>query len=549
MMTTKLPPFFATLLLCLALAGSAHAGPVELFSGAFQDVNKPSQIIAPYVYGGGGLFISADSGKTFSMMCSASGDPNLITQNTDRIVYASGAGAAYIGLFGGMWKGDENGCGFKPVPELMGRVVSDIKGDPTDPKRTYVATSDGGDANGNPKNNGLLMNDGTSDAFMLFGKQEPIWVESINVVKNGTGRRIYETGVTSVQKTDPQTMMISDDVHYYVRVSDDDGATFTQNEYDLSQFGPMDPNAEFKVVTVDPQNPDHVYAVVRRDMNPDTVLYNPMQGKAGAWVMVTEVGDLEAMEFAPDGKLYFGDDDQMSPALFVVAKPGDPPTMLSNKWKVGCLHYDTAGQRMLACHDWQFGTADLTSGDFSTLYDMRCADKFVDCPGQDSMHTVCQTQLLAAFCGVTHYPAAPVCIGYDQGDDASVYFDSLDYTCNGPIVTPKVAGTTPTAPSLDGGVPMSIAAGSVAVATAGTGAGGFSGGPAMPVGTAGQSAVVATAGAPAAGAAAPAPTTAKSGCSVSAPAGAESYGGAIFALLGGLALIVRRRTRGIRRAG
>jgi hypothetical protein len=528
----KLSALALTTAICIALTGTAKAGPVEQFSGAFQESGKPSQIVAPYVWGGGGLFVSADAGKTFGLVCSASsGDANLITQNTDRIVYLSGAGATYIGLFGGMWKGDENGCGLKQVPELRGHVLGDIQGDPIDPKRTYVATADGADAMGNPKNNGLLMNDGTSDAFVLFGKQEPTWVKSIDVVKNGTGRRIYETGATSMQVTDPTTGMPTDNVHYYVRMSDDDGVTFTQSEYDLTQFGPIDVHGLFKVMAVDPANPDQVYAVVTRDMAPDTVLYNPLQGKAGAWQMVTEVGDLEAMEFTPDGKLYFGDYDQASPALFVIDKPGAAPRMLNNQWKVGCLHYDAMGQRMLACRDWQFGTADLTSGEFNVLYDMRCADHFVSCPDQDSMHTACEVQLEAAFCGGSHYPAAPVCVGYDQGDGATAYIDSSDYTCIGPTVTPKPAGAMTNAP---GGVAMTPVAGSTGLAGAGVGTAGSSAG-AMSVAGAGGIMI-------APNAAPPVPSS-RGGCSVSQLASDDAATRVGVVLLVVVPMMLRRRRR------
>jgi hypothetical protein len=506
------------LLSSTCVVSHVHAGPNELFWGALQIDGKPEQIIAPYVYGGGGLFVSSDAGKSFGLMCSSAADPNLQTTTPERLVFASGTGAVYIGIYDGLWQGDANGCGFVTVPELSGRRVADLQGDPLDPRRTYVATATGDGA----QDNGLSVNDGTSAAFVPFGEQGTTWIESLRVVKNGSGRRIYETGVTSVQITDPATGLPADDVHYYVRVSDDDAVTFSQYEYDLDQFGPTSASARFRIVAVDPQNAEHVFAVVRRDVN-DLLVYSPQQGKAGTWVMLTEVGDLEAIEFAPDGKLYFGDYAQASPSLFVVDEPGDMPRLLTNTWKVGCLHYDSVGRRMLACHDWQLGTADLTSGAFSPIFDMRCADRFVECPGQASMQAACALQLSTAYCGTGHYAAAPLCGGYTVEGVSASFIAELDYTCNGSAVVPKIAG----------------ASGAGMAGTAGTNAAGISGTGTPSAGT--GAANGGNTGAVAAGASGPMPATAKGGCDV-ASVGAGARPTATF-VLSGLSLVLARRRR------
>ena len=166
------------------------------------------------------------------------------------------------------------------------------------------------------------------------------------------------------------------------------------------------------MLAVDPNNPDHIVAAVTRDMDVDDLVYSPSQGKAGSWTLLGEVTTLQAAVFKPDGSLVYGDDDQTTPGLFVIDKIGNKPQQISKDWKVGCLQYDATHSRMYACKDWQFGTADLTTGAFSLMLDMRKADKFVECPGKPPAADTCKTQLLAAYCGISHYPEAPLCDGY-----------------------------------------------------------------------------------------------------------------------------------------
>ena len=69
---------------------------------------------------------------------------------------------------------------------------------------------------------------------------------------------------------------------------------------------------------------------------------------------------------------------------------------------------------MLGCNDWLFGTVDLTSGEFTTILDMRLAEHFAQCEGQPPTHEAAKVQLLDAYCKVGHYPEAPLCRAYGQ---------------------------------------------------------------------------------------------------------------------------------------
>jgi MYXO-CTERM domain-containing protein len=483
------------------VAGRVHAGPIELFNGAIVNPAQPMSVIAPYQYGGGGFFVSKDGGKNYGLMCTSAIDP-ITLQNSNPSMTLS-AGSLWIGVFGALWHGSKEGCDWAQIPELMGRYVSVVTGDPLDPMRTYAATSDNPDMKGP---NGLYVNDAAKGmTFTALGATSDHLINTLHVVKNGTARRFYETGVklSTMAGTDPQ---------YFVRVSDDEGKTWTDNEYKIDQFGPKDMYAEFDIMAIDPQLPDHVIGRVRRTSMVDTVLYSPMQGKAGTWVQLAEITAFDAVAFAPDGKLYIGDSDQTTKSLYVVEKPGDMPKKLTDTWKVGCLTYDTANKRMLGCHDFRFGSVDLTTGLFTNELDMRCAEHWNECPGKDAaaMHEVCGPQLQAAYCGLSHYPIAPVCAGYDQGPDAQTFYDSLDYTCKDGKTVTKPDDTGQAGSSAAGGAP---AAGTMG--TAGTPAAAGSGGVDHSAhGGAGQAAAAGSV-APSAGAAAPQPPK-SGGCSVAA---------------------------------
>lgn len=532
------------LLACALFTAPAHAGPIELFRNTAQNPTMPDQLVAAYIYGGGGLFVSGDGGKSFGLTCSGATNPDLKFERDISQFAVSGEGNIYVGLFNGLWRGQSNGCGFAEVPELKGHIIGALAVDPIDPNRIYVGTSDGYNADGTPKTNGMWMSDAASKPFTQFGKQDTTWYATLNVIKNGAARRMYATGVVSKTIMDAMGNPASE-VHYYVRVSDDEGKTWTDNEYDINQFGPKSSSADFAIVAIDPANPDHVLANVSRDMMPDSFVYSPMQGKAGTWQQIAEVGDLHGVAFAPDGKLYFGDDDQNSRSFYVVDKLGDMPKKLADNWKVSCLRWDASKNRMLACKDWQFGTVDLTSGAFSSMLDMRCAQNFVKCPDESTVKKACEAQLLAAYCGVTHYPLAPLCDGYDQGPDAATFISAQDYMCVNGMVVDKPddamsggssgvsagsAGAAGASVPLQSGPPP----GSVSAAGTGASSGASGAGTTTPPAANGGTTTPPTTTAPAP----------KSGCSVSFGERSDgSWLGAGFAALFVVSLARRRRRR------
>jgi hypothetical protein len=390
--------------LCLMLARTAHAGPVEIFHDVHTPADDPETVVLDYLYGNTGLFLSSDGGASFQLLCSGAIDRNL--QGDGSVFYVAPGDAIYVGASGGLWQGDKRGCGWHEVTAMHEKWVEAFAGDPIDSKVTYLVTSNG---SGSP--NGIFVNDGRSVDWTALGTRAELFINTLHVVKVASGKRFYETAVRP-----PKVDATADDApEYLVRVSDDEGKSWTEHEFGRAdQYGPDDLYAEMNIRAIDPTNPDRIFASVMRSKDMDDLIYSPSQGRAGTWIKLAQVSKLQAVAVKPDGTVYYGDSDQDSPGLFTISQAGDAPKRLSSEWKVGCLKYDADHSRMYACNDWRFGTVDLSSGAFSPILDMRSAEKFVECPGEQPVAQRCQSQLLQAYCGPAHYEYAPLCSVYDR---------------------------------------------------------------------------------------------------------------------------------------
>jgi hypothetical protein len=505
----------ATCLVSVLVSSKASAGPVEILDGVSINPSDPQHLIVPYHYGGGGMFVSHDGGKTYGWLCAAGVSTNAVNRNGQ--AFLGGDGAIYLGLFDGLMKGTGDGCGFVGVPELDNKYIASVTGDPIDPKRTYIITT-------NPMaDNGIWMNDG-GGTFKPIGSTVQNFLDDLIVVKNGDKRRFYETGAVTNTETH--------EVKYSVRVSDDDAMTWTDDVYDIAQFGPRDMYAEFSIVAIDPTNPDRVIARVWRKMAVDTLVVSDAKGNAGSWKLLAEPTEVDAVTYTPEGVLYFGDDDQITKALYVVDKAGDAPRMINNEWKPICLHYDAINKRLLGCSNFfLFGSVDTTTGALDPMLDLRCAEKFVECPGQMPMAGVCRPQAEVDFCSLSHWLLAPVCDVYDRGSELPNYVAEQTIMCADGLGVPKAAG----------GVPSTGAAGGGATGAAGSagssGAMSMSGAAGPPPGSGGAGAA-----APSGTQTSPDKPAAKSGGCAAAP-GQSRGSAALLAFLGGLLLLLRAGRR------
>ncbi|MET0388920.1 MAG: sialidase family protein [Polyangiales bacterium] len=470
-----------------ATAATVQADSAEKFQTVASNATG-SELTTWYVNGGGGMFLSRDAGKHYSLMCSSAIGPDL--RGSNGALMLLNAGALYLGTSGGAYRGGVDGCGFSEIPELMGHFLSAFAADPIDPMRTYVVTSDGAD-----KANGVRVHDGSPDAqFVPLGTQEPLFFNTLHVVARADGRRFYATG----SKYDA----MANRADYSIKVSDDEGQTWTHDELVLDQFGPQSPVAELAILAVDPQQPDRLVAGIRREeASTDSVIYSAERGRPGTWRLLAEVNELQAAAFMPDGRLYFGDNDQSSPRLFVLDDPDAEPRVLSTQWKVRCLYHDAQQAQLMACSDYRLGAVALDTGDFEPHFDMRCADSFVECPGETPVRDRCEPQLLLGYCGAGHYPPAPLCRNYELGSLAEQLVAEAGYRCeNGVVViTQGTAGQPATAGA------------SAAVSVSGAGGDG-GGGTAAPTGAGSDAAVGGNQGVAGSASDGGAPDAPKSGC-------------------------------------
>ena len=512
---------FAGLLLGAAaslVSATAYAGPVELLDGVSINPVDPTHMVVPFRFGGGGMFVSRDSGKTLSWLCSAGIAPNAVNRNGRAFV--GGDGAIYLGLFDGLVKGSADGCGFAPVPELDKKYIADLAADPIDPTRMYVITTNA------MAENFVWVNDGTG-TFAPMGTGVMQFLDSIDVVKVGEARRFYLTGVL--------TDVMTNEVTYSVRVSDDEAMTWTDEPYDIAQFGPEDKFAEFGIVAIHPQNPDHIVGRVWRKQAVDTLVYSTEQGKAGTWKLLAEPTEVDSVTFTSDGVLYFGDSDQKTKGVFVVEKTGDEPKLLSDAWKPNCLGWDEANKRLLGCGNFYlFGEVDTTSGELKPMLDLRCTEHMVECAGQEPMAMVCEPQALADFCHLSHWVIAPVCEQYDRGDEFDMYAAAQTFMCVDGQGVPKAESE---AGAAGGG--GSTATGTTTMAMSAAGAASCAPATSCAQQTTAGAQAQSNAGAGGAGAT---PPESSGGCSAVSGTRSERFGAWLFGL-GIVALAVRGRRR------
>lgn len=483
MLTSKNPsrrPDRSSVLVALACwlgAATAHAGPAEVISHVTVGASNPDQLALPYYYGGAGIFLSADAGATFSLVCSSAIDPSLVREQDVYTTLVTGSGSVLLAGPTGLWTGQPNGCGWTEATELKGTWISDVASDPTDPKRSYALTSVMGGQNG------LRVNDGASPAWTPLGATAALQLGTLFVAKTSAGKIFYTRGVQAMGAM----------LRYVIRVSEDEAKTWMEFEF------PRPEAQDVRIVAVDPADPTRIVVAVVLDADkailpnqPDELWFSTMRGAAGSFMKIAPVGILRGAAFGSDGTLYYGDDATDTPGLYAVKKLGDMPMKVGTK-PVSCLRYDAGKKRLYGCTGNEFGTFDPMTGDFQSLFDKRKASQFAECAGQAPMAMRCKEQLALNYCGYGHFWQAPLCATYML--PGSPYDPAL---MSGGAAGGGMATT---------GAPAG-AAGSMAnpVATAGTGA--TAG--AAPVGSAGTAAAApvtpgATPGAP--------PPPASGGCS------------------------------------
>lgn len=377
-------------------AASAQAGPPELFSRLAIGAANSDQLVLPYYFGGSGLFLSSNAGVSFALLPSGAMDPSLVREQDVYSTLVSGTGSIHFAGPTGLWTGGADGCGWTEAPELKGKWITELAADPLDPKRSYALASASG------QQNGIYVNDGVTAAWTMLGTLTATELGSLHVVKNGTGKLMYERGVSLASGT----------IHFVIRVSEDNGTTWMEHE-----FGHEDAQ-DVRILAIDPNDPNRIVVSILKDVDkvvlpnpPDELWYSPSRGAAGSFMKVAQVGVARGAVFAADGMLYYGDDATDTPGLYTVHKLGEPAMQVGSD-PISCLGYDALKKRMYACSGYEFGTIDPTSGALTPLLDKRQVTQFVECPGLAPAEMRCREQMVANYCAYGHYWQAPICAPY-----------------------------------------------------------------------------------------------------------------------------------------
>jgi hypothetical protein len=477
-------------LLCALLvpAGVVRAGPVEKFAQLALHPTDPNQLVLRYENAGDGLFYSHDRGKTFELVCGSMIDAH-VTRFGELALTTDGT--ALIGAFQGLWRGDAHGCSWQKETPFDGQWVADLTRDPQDAAVMYALTS-----TGSPALNGVYRRDALGN-WSALGEQAPLFLDRLRVASLDAGHvRFYESAVVGAYNAMP-----GDVSRYVVRVSDDLAATWTEHAVD-PEYASVEGQA-LRLEAVDPTNPDHLLFSVMRDAAPDDVLVSFDQGKHLA--RLAQVSSFGGATFAPDGRLWFGDAGEATDAgqlsgLWFARNLESEPRPLTRDYAVRCVNYQPATNTLFVCQPYAFGPVDPENGSAGPRFELANAPSFASC-GTASPVDRCKAQLVNGYCGVTHFPEAPLCQPYGL-------LDALG-GCAGAGCSTPAAGAA--------GLPPS-AADAGRAASAGT---------------------AAVAGSPAAAGGEP------STCSVSAPGRARSHAAAGHWLLGLLisAFLVRCRRR------
>ncbi|HET6334395.1 MAG TPA: hypothetical protein VFG30_14325 [Polyangiales bacterium] len=503
-------------LVALCTGSRAHAGPVEQMVELAYPPGKSDSMLVRYLNGGGGLFLSTDAGKSWSLQCNTAFlGPGGRVQGPIAVL---GDKTLLVLSSSGVFHADAAGCGYKAESPDLTKNLVDFTLHPTDPMKVYGAISDPAGMSG------LVVRaaDGTWTPVGVKDAPSPL---SLRVVTREAGLRFYEVAVkTGTAMGAAGTGAVA--TEYVLRVSDDEAKTW--QEYPL----PVDASGRPRLRGVDPTNPERVLIVIDRSNATDSVLLSKDGGKTTTKYL--EVDEFGGLTFAPDGRVWIGDlgltsGSSMTRGLYKAANLDALPARLGQAtYPVQCLGWAADTNTLYACQRFWFGNVNQETGEFTTMMRFTDVPKFVSCPGEDTAGQ-CKVQLCLDYCGPAHFAAAPVCSAYD------------DPACGKPVALMEAGDSEVPSAGTTGSAGSSVAAGSGAAGAA-AGAGGMS--VAGSTATAGTGTAGTTSGA---AGVAQAPPGKSSGCSFAPVSTTSSSGPAWFGLTALALVAVRRRAKARRR--
>lgn len=394
---------------------TAQAGPVEELVQLAVNPADADMMVVRFEYSGDGLLYSKDGGRTFSFVCGSSvSDPASEKGPLQKLgpIAVAGDGKVLLGVFGGLFRDDGQGCSWTREGDLVDRWVTDIVAHPSDPEVAFLITSNGGEAvNGVIRRNA----DGT---FTELGSKKAMLISRLRVVDlPDGGLRFYQSGVLGQIAVTEDGGVMTTKPNYAIRYSDDDGETWTEHELGILD-GPM------RLEGVDPSNPDRIVISVSRDRNamnvplPDSVMVSSDRGETfEEWTEVTKFGGIA---FASDGEVWIGDGgDTSTPSaprgILHATSVAEVPDVLTSAYPVNCL--ELSGDALFVCQRFAFGRASLEDGTFTPALELSKLETMNQCDGKDTV-ALCRQQLCTGLCGTGHFAQAPMCrAAYDSNED------------------------------------------------------------------------------------------------------------------------------------
>ena len=377
------------------VSSTVRAGPLEQFGQVLIHPAQPQRIAVRYENNGGGLIWSDDGGETFALSCGGAIGSDVRTSSA----VMAGDGRLWLASFDGLIADDRSACGWTFDPGLQGRWVVDVAAHPSDPDVVFAAT---GVASGD---NAIYRSE-RGGPFEPIGVPDALRVTRLRVVQHAGGLRFVQSGVRGASRIEDGREV----PNYVVRYSDDDGESWTEHALPAIDLA----GGMVRLDAVDPTDPDRFLVSVAR-AGAGTTLYVSRNAGA-AFEPYLQLAALGGIAFAPDGRVYIGDAGDVSGArktrgLYRAANLTAPPELVSDAFAVQCLGYRATDATLFACDRYAFGIADQRTGQLRPLVKFTEIERFVECSDQD-VRATCERPMLQGYCGLTHFPCAPICDAY-----------------------------------------------------------------------------------------------------------------------------------------
>ena len=401
---------FVELLLASALlspwSAAQAGGPPELLTELAVDPSDPSHMVLLYENAGSGLIVSTDGGESWRALCpDAMQPPDIGPVTRLRKIGIGGDGTLFVGLFDNALFDDGHGCNFAADPAFAGEWVTGFAHHPSDPEVFYALTSTA------PNGSNGISRRVADGAWEPLGSRDATLLGGLEVVELASGQlRFYQSGSLG------ELMEGTDEARpdYRIRVSEDDGETWTAHHYDG-----IEPHGRFQLQAVDPTNPDRIVASLhrateRRDGVVDDILVSTDQGATfEVYLTVTQFGGLD---MAPDGRIWIGDlgdsfDPESPVGLFYAPSLDESPTKVDDTYPVSCVQYLPAAQELFVCSRTHAGTVSGDGMGYTRSFDFADVERTVECGNQDNTR-VCRIALNRFWCTSAHFNTAPLCCPY-----------------------------------------------------------------------------------------------------------------------------------------